>query len=268
MTFSFNLLGNFGHLGNQMFQYAAIKGLSKKHGRDFMIPPTEIFGLNYPNLRSNIDVCFNINCSRGMSSFSNYSEIPNKFDYEFFENPPKHDINLIGYFQSNKWFAHIESEIRQDFKFKSEYFDKAFEIRNKFLGEVIAVHIRRTDYIPNDDHISKDLNYFEDSLKELPQDCPVLIFSDDIIWCKNQKLFSGERFYIVETKNCYIDLCLITLCDYIVAANSTYSWWGSYLSNAKKIAIPVYDTFNKKWVHDIKSNNSEIYESNWNNLTL
>ena len=39
MTFSFNHIGNHGHLGNQMFQYAATKSLAIKHNRDFMIAP-------------------------------------------------------------------------------------------------------------------------------------------------------------------------------------------------------------------------------------
>ena len=38
MTVCFNGLGNEGRLGNQMFQYAFIRGMSKKHGYDFMIP--------------------------------------------------------------------------------------------------------------------------------------------------------------------------------------------------------------------------------------
>ena len=38
MTVSFNGLGNEGRLGNQMFQYAFIRGMSKKYGYDFMIP--------------------------------------------------------------------------------------------------------------------------------------------------------------------------------------------------------------------------------------
>ena len=38
MTISFNGLGNEGRLGNQMFQYAFMRGMSKKHGYDFMIP--------------------------------------------------------------------------------------------------------------------------------------------------------------------------------------------------------------------------------------
>ena len=38
MTVSFNGLGNEGRLGNQMFQYAFIRGMSKRYGYDFIIP--------------------------------------------------------------------------------------------------------------------------------------------------------------------------------------------------------------------------------------
>ena len=44
MTIAFNHLGKLGQLGNQMFQYAAAKGISTKIGSDFIIPDhKEIF---------------------------------------------------------------------------------------------------------------------------------------------------------------------------------------------------------------------------------
>ena len=33
-----NYLGKMGQLGNQMFQYAAIKGIARKHNYEFCIP--------------------------------------------------------------------------------------------------------------------------------------------------------------------------------------------------------------------------------------
>ena len=38
MTLGFNALGRMGRLCNQMFQYAAVKGISKNIGTDFCIP--------------------------------------------------------------------------------------------------------------------------------------------------------------------------------------------------------------------------------------
>ena len=39
MTLSFNDLGNAGRLGNQMFQYAALRGIAANRGLSWMIPP-------------------------------------------------------------------------------------------------------------------------------------------------------------------------------------------------------------------------------------
>jgi len=100
---SFNQLGNYGHLGNQMFQYAAIKGLALKHNRKFIIPPKEIFGKHYYTpLKSNIDNCFQIQCDRGISSFPTINEKGFSFDNQKFENFRKEDLNLLGYFQSDQ----------------------------------------------------------------------------------------------------------------------------------------------------------------------
>ena len=34
----FNHIGRHGRLGNQMFQYAALRGIANKHGYEFTIP--------------------------------------------------------------------------------------------------------------------------------------------------------------------------------------------------------------------------------------
>ena len=56
-------LGNLGRLGNQMFQYASLRGIAEKHGYDYCLPPIEVFGVNdtmVVNSDINIFECFNI----------------------------------------------------------------------------------------------------------------------------------------------------------------------------------------------------------------
>ena len=36
---SFNHIGNLGRLGNQMFEYAALRGIAKRHVYEYCIPP-------------------------------------------------------------------------------------------------------------------------------------------------------------------------------------------------------------------------------------
>jgi hypothetical protein len=101
----------------------------------------------------------------------------------------------------------------------------------------IALHIRRTDYITNPNHTVLELSYYEEALKQF-DDCEVLVFSDDPVWCNQQKLFSDDRFLIADGNTNYVDLCLMTLCSGHIIANSSFSWWGAWLSNSKKVVAP------------------------------
>ena len=130
-----------------------------------------------------------IKCQRGISNFPTHEERHFHFDEETFENPPKNNVNLLGFFQSDKWFKHIDDEIREDFTFKPEIYDVAKNIRDSFSEKTTSIHIRRTDYVTNGNHVSQKMDYYEEALTLVPQDANVLIFSDEPEWCKHQDLF-------------------------------------------------------------------------------
>ena len=73
----------------------------------------------------------------------------------------------------------VEKILKQAFTFKSEYREVAEEMRKQLSGEVIAVHVRRTDYLTNPNHKALGLDYYEKALAELPQDIKVIVFTDD-----------------------------------------------------------------------------------------
>lgn len=260
MTISFNYLGNLGHLGNQMFQYAALIGLSKKYNRKFCIPHHKTFGgAFYTELRSNLYDAFNIKPIQGLSRFPTVDEGQFHFNEHLFNNFPKQDINLHGFFQSDKWFAHAVDEVKEAFTFKPEYLDVAKEMRNQLSGDIIAVHIRRTDYLTNPNHKALGLDYYERALAELPLDCTAVIFTDDPEWAKSQELFPDDRFFVSETNCAYTDMALMSLCDYHIIGNSTFSWWGAWLSNSKQVIAP------KDWFGAPLGGNdlSDLYCSDW-----
>lgn len=256
MTLSFNYLGNYGQIGNQMFQYAALKGIAVSNQVDYFIPPKEVFGTQYPII-SKLDDCFDLECNRGISDFNTYEEKKFSFDDDLMDGVI-FDLNLHGYFQSEKYFSHCKEEIRKDFTFKPEILDPCHEMTSSF-DELISLHIRRSDYVGNEYYHLQPLSHYEVALSMIGSDSPVLVFSDDVEWCKEQDLFSDDRFMISESNDPYIDLCLMTLCDYHIIANSSYSWWGSWLSNSKKVIAP------KKWFAGPAINNdtSDLYCSNW-----
>ena len=261
MTFSFNYLGNLGHLGNQMFQYAALFGMGIKHDRMICMPHQSVFGgAYYTELRSNIYDAFNIEAhGYGLSKFPTVNEKQFHFDKNYFENPPKQDCNLHGFFQSEKWFSHCESSIREIFTFKDEYAFVADKMRSQLSGEIIAIHIRRTDYLTNPNHESLGLDYYERALAEMPEDSRGIIFTDDPDWAKKQELFPDERFFVSETNCPYTDMALMGKCDYHIIGNSTFSWWGAWLSSSKKVVAP------KQWFGAPLGGNdlSDLYCKGW-----
>ena len=74
------------------------------------------------------------------------------------------------------------------------------------------------------------LDYYESALKHFNDDRNVIIFSADPEWCKEQKLFEDDRFLVSEGNDSYTDLCLMSLCSDFIIANSSFSWWGAWLS--------------------------------------
>jgi hypothetical protein len=257
----FNELGNNGRLGNQMFQYAALRGIASKKGYEWCIPPFNSKRIDNYSLHN----CFKLSSI----SDSNLGFIDNGFapivvEKQFSYDEELHslcpnDVNLHGFFQTEKYFKNIEKEIREDFTFYDEFLNPCKEIVED-LNNPIFLHVRRGD--PNlvdargfkwaytncsDQHPPQTLEYYENALKEFPEDTSVIILSDSPEWVKEQELFSDDRFLISEPEEKYpdgsytpyVDLCLMSLCSGAIIANSSLSWWGAWLQNNRgKVVAP------------------------------
>lgn len=265
MTISFNNLGNMGRLGNQMFQYASLKGIAKKQGYNFLVPPKEVFGNIDTNVResdTSIYDCFQLSeLNYGISKYPRLIESTFGLDENIYYNCPD-NVDLVGYFQCEKYFDDIREEIKKDFTFKKEIVELSQQIFSQLFGnrEVISLHIRRGDYLTNPNHPIQTLDYYQKALFNFDENLPVIIFSDDSEWCNKQKIFDPDRFFISEGGDTRVDLCLMSMCSYHIIANSSYSWWGSYLANSKKTIAP------SNWFGDeLKKtkNTKDLYRKNW-----
>ena len=257
-------LGNLGRLGNQMFQYASLRGLAQKHGYEYCLPPREIVATRDPNV-SNSDItlfeCFKIpDASKMISNFPKVMESCFELDQNLWNNCPD-NISLYGYFQTERYFKHIEEDIRTAFTFADDIKSSTEEAFKLNLGntEVVAIHVRRGDYLQYPNHPVQNLEYYSEGLSHMPSDIPVMVFSDGIEWCKEQDIFKGDRFIFSENNNTAIDLCLLSLCNYHIISNSSFSWWGSWLAKSKKTVAP------SVWFAgpDASKNLSDLYLPNW-----
>jgi len=150
-------------------------------------------------------------------------------------------ISLQGFFQTEKYLKHIREELLKDYEFRDEILKPAQKTVS-YWKNPIALHIRRTDYITNPNHTALSMDYYEKALSKFDDSSEVIIFSDEPQWCMEQKLFESDRFMISEIGNNYMDMCLMTLCSGHIIANSSFSWWGAWLSNSLKVVAP-FDWF-------------------------
>jgi hypothetical protein len=235
----FNALGQMGRLGNQMFQFAALKGIARHRGFEYCFPPTQNKNewtdhqlFNPFKLASTTQL--NVQCidvARPIVVEGRFS-----FNEKFFNECPDW-VSIQGFFQSEKYFKHIEDEIKSDFAFRDEILKPCKEMISQLDASPIALHIRRTDYITNSNHTALELDYYQKALGQFGND-PVLVFSDDPEWCNQQELFSSDRFLIAEGNSNYVDLCLMTLCSGHIIANSSFSWWGAWLAKSNNVVAP------------------------------
>lgn len=235
----FNYLGKMGQLGNQMFQYASLRGIAKNRGYNFCIPYNKeviVDGLGNklrielfdPFVMKNVT---QLNIQVIDQDRPTITEQSFSFDESIFNDCPDW-VNLQGYFQTEKYFKNIEEEIRQDFSFKNEI-SMLCKHKMSEVDRPIALHIRRGDFLINSaNHTNLDLEYYDASLKKFNDNRTVIIFSDDPEWCKEQSLFEDDRFLVSEGNDSYTDLCLMSLCTDFIIANSTFSWWGAWLSKS------------------------------------
>ena len=238
----FNHLGRLGRLGNQMFQYAALKGIARYKNYEFCIPYySESVNDGIGNfLKTELFNAFDLKVDHIKYIDASFINEPHfHFSEEFFDNCPD-NVSLVGFFQTEKYFKHIEEEIRKDFSFKKEIKDSCLKIFDEMdLKDPIALHIRRGDYVHNSNrHPVVALDYYETALSNFDNQREVIIFSDDPSWCKEQELFSDDRFLISEGTDNYHDLCLMSMCLDFIIANSSFSWWAAWLSNKGTVFYP------------------------------
>ena len=256
MTVSFNGLGNEGRLGNQMFQYAFIRGMSKRYGYDFIIPDANANRFDNYGLFD----CFKLEgCKTGEGSYPTLECRDTAFNQKFLDDCSD-NTNYSGVFQTEKYFANATEELRKDFTFHKEILDPCQEFIDN-VGDVIFLHVRRgnSNLVGNrgekwsyqmlqDYHPLMKKEYYLEALSHFDESKKVIVLSDTIDWCKKQDWLQDDRFLFSDSSYevfddgasvPYIDLCLMSLCSGGIIANSSMSWWGAWLQNdTGKIIAP------------------------------
>jgi len=176
-------------------------------------------------------------------------------------------LYLDGYWQSEVYFKDFREDIIKIFNF-DDLIDKDKNIsllkKIDFLNDV-CVNVRRTDHLT-----SKELNvispeYYEKGMNFFLKNNTkrkYYIFSDDIEWCR-KKYRNHEKFEIIEHeyagKKFKNYLYLMSKFKNFIIPNSTFAWWGAWLSiqQNKIIVAP------EKWSGIVPENEIDTVLNDW-----
>lgn len=251
-----------GRLGNQLFQYAFLNTIAKENEKivtsnmEQFIDKFDIDNINFKHFslgkywkffirkfsRPFLMLCVRLKlidyiCQDrdGTSSLSTFSIQKGLWPIKLVET---------NFFQSERFF----DKKKVDFKIKDKYSEEA----KSFLSEIsdeytkIFVHVRRGDYIFESylgvQGIDLPKNYFEKAMEEIAKDIenPFFVFlSDDFSFVKC--CFENIENKIISKNSMATDLAIMSLCEYGIVSNSSFSWWGAYMmKNKKKVIFPKY----------------------------
>ena len=126
---------------------------------------------------------------------------------------------------------------RSSFGAHFSFVDDLLPLHWRETGFDCSIHVRRGDYLQRrHEFVPLHLDYYERAIRHMQQQgCQTfLVFSDDIQWCKLN--LNGECTF-VEGLTDIQSLCLMSRCKNHIIANSTFSWWGSWLAEGSDTSI-------------------------------
>jgi hypothetical protein len=223
MSVTFAKLGQYGRLGNCLFQMATTIAHANKHGEDYIFPRWE-----YED-----DFHLPKSCFKSSVRFDNTFNEPH-FHYAGIPHQP--NLNLHGYFQSYKYFQD-DPFVKQLLSPKSDC-ELSYAL-DLVLDGVASIHVRRQDYLIHTGCYNiLDMNNYYEKAMEMAGANKFLVFSDDIHWCKRH--FIGNQFEFSEGNTPSQDMALMMKCQNNIIANSSFSWWAAYLNirSEKKVIAP------------------------------
>lgn len=266
-----------GGLGNQLFQYACARALSLRLHTGIQL---DLEKLRYDDQRKFSLSKLNIEAS--LYSYKNpttkWQALKNKieqtifpyhtlidpvwaFDQRIFTTTKKRLIldgywGMVGYFESIRSVLLKEIALTAPFQPKIEALTATLQQQ-----ESVSIHLRFGDYVSNPfaasffgtlspEYYKKAIDYVYSKLAN-----PVFfVFSDDKERAIDflQIINRSISFIIANEQDCLDDveeLFMMAACKHNIIANSTYSWWGSWLNQyPEKIIIHP-----KQWFKDEKA---------------
>lgn len=218
---AFSRLGKLGRLGNQLFQLAATVSASESFGVPAKFPPWAY-------------AKYFVGAFDQSLSIDEISQTYYEPTAEYNAIPNISNLDLFGYFQCEKYFIDHQEKIRKQFTFVEGLLPERWQD----VEADCAIHVRRGDYLSESHRfVQLKMDYFNKAIEiARNRGCKSFILcSDDPQWCRQN--FSKD-IEIVDDLSDIQSLCLMSHAKNHIIANSSLSWWSSWLSaNPQKFIL-------------------------------
>ncbi|MBZ1350117.1 alpha-1,2-fucosyltransferase [Alcaligenaceae bacterium LF4-65] len=252
-----------GGLGNQLFAYAAARRIALVNNAELVLDNVSGFKYDHTYQQQYHLDRFNIKAALAspQDRFEPFSKVRryvkrwinrripfekrryiqqqgNAFDPRLLTIRPRGDLHLEGYWQSERYFQDIEDVIRVDLNIQSPEDNENIQMSENIRScDAIALHVRffdSPDIVGGNNATSE---YYKKALAAMQERVPTahyFLFSDDIVAARALIDLSEHQITVVSHNpsdaTAYADLWLMTQCKHFIIANSTFSWWGAWLS--------------------------------------
>jgi len=176
----------------------------------------------------------------------------------------KGNIYLEGWWQTENYFKSHEDVIRRDFTFRGVLEGKKAALSREISSvPSVCLNVRRGDRVQFshlnhlNDVVSAD--YYRKAVSIVKQkagrDIKIYIFSDEIDWCRKNFTFDVPHVFVdyeyAGTR--FMDyLHLMSMCKYFIIPNSTFAWWGAWLSTYPNKMVIIPDRWNGDFAVDAR----------------
>jgi hypothetical protein len=231
-----------GRLGNQMFQYAFALAAARRLDTEFVLcapeqsaPEGELLSTPFTLGERTLPVVEDPGYPRLW------------IDNQDYDRPEdvlaslSNSTSYGGYFQSYRFFAEVDREVREAFSIRPEL-DEAFRMQHADILEkaYVCCSVRRAEYRGFIGGSDLPSDYYRDALALVspPGGTPIVFIGDDLDEVE-QELgdIEGARF---EPNEPFVDFQLLLHARAAIIPNSSFAWWGAWLADADTVVAPKY----------------------------
>jgi hypothetical protein len=260
-------LWEVGGLGNQLFQYAALRYYARRYHAKMRIAECPVlyaksFGYPRPCLLSHFSITVPMEertlfdrlvlCRKppfdsvfeplkralGVQVFRQHHTTRYLFPNDLPLERGIGKLYLEGYWHTNTMVEQVADELRSELVLREPAKGKNLEVLNQIRRSKnpVSLHVRGGDsMLAASNRAPLPGCYYSDAIatfRQLLDDPTFFVFSDDLPFVK-QILPPDIRVVLVDHNDDFTaheDMRLMSSCRHHIIANSTFSWWGAWLS--------------------------------------